>query len=388
MKKRFITRIAALLVMICMIVCLAACGEEDDDPKAGKTRDGKTTVTPTEAPEPTDEPTPDPTPTAEPTPTATPTPTPTPEPTLSGYAAALQSFFGNWVSDDNIAITIRPGSDLNSVEVVCGSWYDDTVGLYQEDNAPSVLKVIGADVDVNARKAEVTVSHTTADQDFIFSMSEVSAFDFNLQINHSITRHFEKTEKTPRAKEDELAFFQYYQGIWSDTGSYDFALIGYNGKKDLFYVSFNTYASEWLPAYDIIKIVPGPKTGDYVLVNFIDYNNNVFPFWMFWDINNKGDLELTYVDDGAKYTCVKGVTYSGSKSLEDPNIFDAAALPNDFANIYLGGYDVAKLKEIWASYITHEIPGESVTFTDPSYGYSITVYYDASGKGTECKTTK
>lgn len=388
--KRLGKWMIALLVMICLIGCLTACGDKEEDPKAGKTRDGKATVKPTEEPTPTDEPTQEPTPTDEPTlePTPTPTEVPTPEPTpaLSGHAATLESLFGNWYSSDDIAITIRPGEDRSSVEVVCGSWYIDNVGLHQDDTAPSVMKVISSDVDVDARKATFTVSHVAADQDFIFSLSEVSASDFNLQINHGMTRHFEKTERTPRAPEDALSFFTYYHGVWSK--GYDFVLIGYEGKNDYFYASFNTYGSEWLPSCKIEKIVPAPKTGHYVLVDMLGYEGPI-PTWTFWDLNNKGDLEMTFIRDGRKDVYVKGDTYNSNPeySVDRPNIFEAAALPYEMANIYLVGYDANALKKDWNGYLTHEIPGESYTFTD-SYGYSVTVYFDENGKITEAKTTK
>ncbi len=376
----------ALLVMICLIGCLTACGDKEEDPKAGKTRDGKATVTPTEEPTPTDEPTPEPTPTDEPTqpvtpePTPTEVPTPSPTPALSGHAKELENLFGNWYSNDDIAITIRPGEDRSSVEVICGSWYDDSVGLHQDDTSASVMKVISSDVDVDARKATFTVSHVAADQDFIFSLSEVSTSDFNLQINHGMTRHFEKTERTPRASEDALSFFTYYHGVWSK--GYDFVLIGYEGKNDYFYASFNTYGSEWLPSCKIEKIVPAPKTGHYVLVDMLDVEGPI-PTWTFWDLNNKGDLEMTFIRDGRKDVYVKGDTYNSNPeySVDRPNIFEAAALPYEMANIYLVGYDVNALKKDWSGFLTHEIPGDT-------YGYSVTVYYDASGKVTEAKTTK
>ena len=284
-------------------------------------------------------------------------------------------------------ISIRPLPDKSNVEISCGSWYDDTVGIHPDDRTPSILPVISSNVETDARKASIVASHQYAGQDYIFSLSEVSAFDFNLQINHGMTRHFEKTEIIPGVKADPIMFFRHYMGIWSEPGTYNFVMFGYSGKKDLFYISFNQFASEWQPAFDIVKTVQGPKTGDFILVNRVGADGSLRPVWMFIDINPKGDLIIKFLADDESHTYEKGASYPGSEYLEDPSIFDTGLFPDEYVTEYLRGYDYAKLKEIWKTYLISETPGSQATFQDVSSGRFITVFFDASGKITEAKTS-
>lgn len=389
MKSKFGKILLMTILMVFVVMGLAACDEKDDSkPKTGKTRDGKTTEAPVDGPTdgPTDAPVFTPTPTPTPTPTSTPTPSPTPK--LTGHAAEMEPLFGNWVSDDGLALTIHANADNSHVDVTVGSWYSESDGLVQDEGASAILSVTSSNVEPDKKTAAFTITHKASDQDYICNVSALSENGFDMQINHSMTRHYTRTLKTPRAQMDGLTFFRIYQGIWSEKVGYDFILLGYTGADDIFYISFNTYASEWLPSYKITKIVEDPNEGLYLCIDYPITETQTKPRWSRWDLNGAGDLTIKFLDGGGAKTFVKGVTYPGAGNLADPNIYDAGALPDDYATEYLKGYDVAKLKEIWGVYMTSEVAGSQMTFVDSYYGRSITVYYDASGKVTEAKTGK
>lgn len=404
MKKRKKLLFGNIMKTLCMVFlilalmgCLAACGEEDSSPKKGKARDGKGTEAPTEEPTatPTGEPTDTPTPTEEPTPTPTeePTPTPTGAPQYSGYAADLRYLLGSWVNDTGDVFTIRSVNGTD-VEIVASKWYTGDAGLQLEDGKPSVMPVLTASVNEVNDDAEIAVLYTDAQgaqHTYPFYFTDVNDFSANLRISTGITRYFKRLEEgaTPLGKPyNERDFFRFYSGFWTEEDSYNFIMISIS-RDQQFLINFSSFYSEWGPTARIISIVEGALgEGVFVQIEYDVTETETARKWYCFTIDGKGDLEIYDTVDASTVIYGKGIPYPDLANLDIPDIVYAASLCNEDAMSYLSKYNMPYLLNIWHPYLTEDVPNEKATFHEDFYGGTITLYYDASGKITRAETAQ
>ena len=404
MKKRKKLLFGNIMKTLCMVFlilalmgCLAACGEEDSSPKKGKARDGKGTEAPTEEPTatPTGEPTDTPTPTEEPTPTPTeePTPTPTGAPQYSGYAADISYLFGSWVNDTGDVFTIRStnGSD---VEIVASKWYTEDAGFYGEDNKPAVMPVFSVSVNEVNDNADIGATHTAASgeqNDFYFAFTEVNETSAMLQINHGVQDYYIKLAPgTPILGEkfDDREFFRFFNGFWTEEDSYNFVMIAVS-REQRFTINFSSFYSEWGPTADIISLVKGCLgEGLFAQIEYDLTETTKGRKWMYITIDGKGCLEILDFSTMERRIYEKGIPYPDLASLAVPDIIYAATLCEEDAMVYLEAYNLPYLLNLWHPYVIEEVPNEKATFHEDYYGGTITIYSDASGKITKVETGK
>lgn len=386
--------LSMVLLVIAMIGCLSACGEEDSEPKKGKERDGKKNEQPTETPTPTDEPTPtgEPTPTDEPTPTPTGEPTPV-EPQYSGYAADLRYLLGSWVNDKGDVFTIRSVNGTD-VEIVASKWYTGDAGLQLEDGKPSVMPVLTASVNEVNDDAEIVAVYTDAQgaqHTYPFYFTDVNDFSANLRISTGITRYFKRLEEgaTPLGKPyDARDFFRFYSGFWTEEDSYNFIMISIS-REQQFLINFSSFYSEWGPTARIISIVEGALgEGVFVQIEYDVTETETARKWYCFTIDGKGDLEIYDTVEASTVIYGKGIPYPDLANLDIPDIVYAASLCNEDAMSYLSKYNMPYLLNIWHPYLTEDVPNEKATFHEDFYGGTITLYYDASGKITRAETAQ
>ena len=381
------------VILAVLLMCLTACGEEEENVKKGKTRGGQTkdatpTITatsiPTDGPEPTGPLIDTPTPTMTPdTPTPTPQPTNEPTPPLSPMEEDMVNFFGMWVDEDGQFLYLKRKDEDGPVIVYSGNWASEDYGLGNELVGVTPLDVDDYEVYDNKRDLYLYLSYGITKYEMELSYDGKDTIDYYLEgyFVGSLKRAEGVSYPFTRETVDPYAFYEEYYGFWSDTGSSEFLYMEPKEDGAGYVIGLGAYHGEWYGNETVESIVKSHDGKRFFLYlhgwdipyDYEDREAEEYYWTLIWEPTGDNSATLRSLGGNDVYY-VRGVTDPDSYYLAIPVFPVVVMYAERDAFVSIGNMHLLDLKNDWKDYL---VEGESsalhLVFRDPESGRKMIV---------------